>query len=168
MIAAARRLLPYIIVFALGFAAGYFSCRHFIEPVTIEKPPAIKTEYKTRTETKIVYVPKADKEDADIDVSIGKPELKVVVNGQEAVIQKSDDEKSMFNKNKLELTQTSAAKLDITVPTIDRTKHWGVGAGLSNNGIAYTLTFPVNKKLHTDGWAYHDSDTTAAGIMIRF
>lgn len=163
-----KKYLFYIVCVVVGLLAGYFLGQHFAEPVTIEKPPIIKTEYQTETKTQVVYVPKEPGEKTDIDASIGKQDLKVSVNGREAVIQKFDSEDYVLQQGKLELTQTSTAKLDINVPTIDKTRHLGIGAGFGNHGIAYAATFPVNKKLHTDGWAYHDKDTTAGGIIIRF
>lgn len=163
-----KKYLFYIICAVVGLVAGYLIGQHFIKPVTIEKPPVIKTEYQTETKTQVVYVPKEPGEKTDLEANIGKQELNVKVNGKDAVIQKADDEQYIFDKNKIVLDQTSKATIDINVPTIDKTKHLGIGAGFGNHGIAYTLTIPVNKKLNTDGWAYHDSDTTAAGIMIRF
>ena len=163
-----KKYLFYIVCLVVGLIAGYLVGQHFAEPVTTEKPPVIKTEYQTETKTQVVYVPKEPGEKTDIDASIGKQELEVKVNGQKAVILKSDDEQYVFDKKKLELTQTSKASLDINIPTIDKTRHLGAGVGFGNHGIAYTLTVPINKKMNTDGWAYHDKDTTAGGIMIRF
>ena len=165
-------ILKKVLIIVLVAAIGIFAFRVFGQkekPAEIEKPPVVKTEYQTKTETQFVYVPKEQNEKTDIDANIGKQELDVKVNGQKAVIQKSDDERFVFDKNKLELTQTSKASLDITVPTVDKTKRWGIGAGFGNQGIGYAITFPVSKKNNNlDGWAYHDKDTTSAGIMIRF
>lgn len=138
-----KKNLFYIACFVVGLIAGYFVSQHFAEPVTIEKPPVIKTEYQTETKTQLVYVPKEPGEKTDIDTSLGKQDLEVKVNGQKAVIQKSDDEKFVFDKNKLELTQTSKASLDINIPTIDNTKRnaVGLGAGVHEDKLYGTASY---------------------------
>lgn len=160
-----KKYLFYIVCLVVGLIAGYFVGQHFADPVTIEKPPIIKTEYQTKTETKILYVPKEAGEKTDLDVSVAKQELNVKVNGQDAVIKKEDDERYIFDKNKVVFDQTSKATIDIKVPTIDKTKRFGIGAGFGNNGVGYMIKFPAGK---FDGWGYKDKDTTAAGIMIGF
>lgn len=165
-------IIKKVFIVILIIAVGIFAFRFFTQkekPAEPEKPAVIKTEYQSESKTQVAYVPKEQNERTDINANIGKQELEVKVNGQKAVIQKADDEKFVFDKNKLELTQTSKASLDINVPMIDKTKRWGIGAGFGNQGIGYVITFPVSKKNNNlDGWAYHDKDTTSAGIMIRF
>lgn len=164
-----KKYLPFIICLIVGLAAGFFIGQHFADPVTntvmVEKPPIVKTEYQTKTETKIVYLPKADGEKTDLEANIGKQELNIKVNGQDAVIKKEDDERYIFDKNKVVFDQTSKATIDIKVPTIDKTKRFGIGAGFGNNGVGYMIKFPAGK---FDGWGYKDKDTTAAGLMIGF
>ena len=41
--------------------------------------------------------------------------------------------------------------VDITVPTIDKAKYYGVGSGWSNHGLAGMGTYPVIKKASLDG-----------------
>lgn len=108
-------------------------------------------------------------EDTDIEVSVAKPELNVKVNDKEVKIHKADNEKYIFDKNKLTMEQGSKVDFSIHVDPIDNTKHWGVGIGATGNGEpAALVTIPINKKKDIDGWIYKDVDKTSAGVMIRF
>lgn len=147
----------------LFLVIGYFIYPK-INKNTEDKP--ITETIKTETKTEVVYVPKVANEKTDIEANIGKQQLYVKVNGKEQVIQKEDDEKYVMDKNKIQLNQTSKTTLDINIPTVDKTKHFGVGVGLSNNGIAYNVKFPIKKNVA--GWAYHDNKTNAAGMMFEF
>lgn len=146
-------------------------------------------ETKTETKTEIVYVPKEtikyytiDKntgetienmytEKTDIEANIGKPSVNVKLNDKDIEINKADDEKYVFEKNKLKLTQSSKVDFDIHVDPIeiDKTKHWGIGGGYnSKNGATVIAEFPINKKGNIDGWVTKDSETVAAGIIVKF
>jgi hypothetical protein len=163
-----KKYLPYLLAFLLGFVAGYFFCQKTTAPVTIEKPPIVKTEYQTQTKTEVVYVPKGEDEKTDIEVNANKPDLNIKVNGKEAVFNKEYNENYLFERNKLVLDQQSKASINIEVPTIDKTKHYGAGPGLSNHGLAGMITYPVIKKANLDGWVYGDRETAATGIILRF
>lgn len=130
----------------------------------------VVTEYQTETKTEIAYVPKVvykdGKEKTDIDMQIGKQTLNVKVNGKEMTVDKADNESFVFDKNKLTLDQTSQANINIEVPTIDKTKRWEIGVGLSNNGVAGMIGFPVKENI--GGWVAGDKDTAMGGVMIRF
>ena len=130
----------------------------------------IVTEYQTETKTEIAYVPKVvykdGKENTDIDMQIGKQTLNVKVNGKKMTVDKADNENFVFEQNKLTLDQTSQANINIKVPTIDKTKRWEVGVGLSNNGVAGMVGFPVKENI--GGWIAGDKDTAMGGVMIRF
>lgn len=143
----------------------------------------IVTEYQTETKTEIAYVPKetiieryidADgnevtretTEKTDIDMQLGKQDINIKVNGKEVIVDKADNENFVFDKNKLTLDQTSQANINIEVPTIDKTKRWEIGVGLSNNGVAGMIGFPVKENI--GGWVAGDKDTAMGGVMIRF
>lgn len=156
-----------LIVVAIGFfITGWTACNWWHECPVPEKE--IVTEYQTKTE--IAYVPKVvykdGKEKTDIDMQIGKQTLNVKVNGKEMTVDKADNERFVFEQNKLTLDQTSQANINIEVPTIDKTKRWEVGVGLSNNGVAGMIGFPVKDNM--GGWVAGDKDTTMGGVMIRF
>lgn len=161
-----KKYFPYILVFILGFIAGYFFCQKTTEPETIDAPSIVKTEYKTQTKTEVVYVPKDNGEKTDVEVNANKPDLNIKVNGKEAVFNKEYNENYLFERNKLVVDQQSKSSINIEVPTIDKTKRFGVGVGFGNNGVSYNIKIPVSKKL--DGWGYKDSNTTALGVMIGF
>lgn len=161
-----KKYLPYLLAFLIGFIAGYFFCQKTTEPETIDAPPIVKTEYKTQTKTEVVYVPKDNEEKTDVEVNLSKQDLNIKVNGKDAVFSRSDNEDYIFERNKLVFDQQSKASINIDVPTIDKTRRYGIGVGFGNNGIAYNVKFPIKRNM--GGWAFHDNDTTAAGIMIEF
>lgn len=127
-------------------------------------------DHKTETKTQIEYVPKivyvdGTVEKTDVDMNIGKQELAVKVNGKEFEIVKSDDEKYVFDKNKLQLTQTSLAELNIKVPTIDKTKRWEIGIGGSKDGAVGLIGFPINGNV--GGWVAGRKDNVMIGVSIK-
>lgn len=159
-----REVLILLISATLFLFIGYFAYPKINKNTEIVNKP-ITENIKTETKTEVVYVPKVN-EKTDVEANIGKQELYVKVNGKEQVIQKADDEKYVFDKNKIQLDQTSKTTLDINIPTVDKTRRYGIGVGFGNNGIAYNVKFPIKRNM--GGWAFHDNDTTAAGIMIEF
>lgn len=160
-----KKYLPYMVFLIIGLVLGFWIGGKMADPIIqyVEKPVQVQAE--TKTETQIVYVEKDPGEKTDLEANVGKQELNVRVNGNDIVIPKKEEERFMFDKNKIVLDQTSKATLDINIPTIDKTKRWGIGAGFGNNGVGYMIKFPAGK---LDGWGYKDRDTTAAGIMIGF
>ena len=113
---------------------------------------------------KYIY-PDGNAEKTDVDLNIGKQELAVKVNGKDFAIQKSDDEKYVFDKNKLQLTQTSRADLNITVPVIDKTKRWEIGIGVSKSGAVGMVGFPLKNNI--GGWIAGNNGNIMAGISIK-
>lgn len=154
----------YAMVAILLFMAGYYAHSYTHTCPTIE--PQVITKYQDRVKTEIVYVPKEQGEKTDIDVKLNKPELYVKVNGKDFTVKKAEDEEYIFDKNKLSLTQTSRSDLHITVPTIDKTKRWGIGLGASKDGAVGILRFPV--KGNVGGWVAGNEDYAMGGLEIRF
>lgn len=159
-------LLLCVATFFLGWSA-----RAWLHTCPVAEPE-IKTEvkYKTDTKTEIVYVPKyiyqdGSTEKTDVDVNIGKQELAVKVNGKYFEIQKAEDEKYIFDKYKLQLNQTSRADLNITVPVIDKTKHWEIGIGASKDGVVGMIGFPVKNNI--GGWIAGRRGNVMAGVMVK-
>lgn len=163
----------------LLFAAGYFfrSWTHTCPDPAAHTCP-VKIEYRDRVQTEIAYVPKETivyknaagepitaQEPTDIDVNIAKPELALKVNGKDFTIAKADDEKYIFDKNKLQLTQTSRAELQLTVPTIDKTKRWEIGVGGSNDGVVGLVGFPIRGNI--GGWIAGKPGNVMAGVTIK-
>lgn len=161
LIFAAGALFIVLASFALGFYRGRVTA-----PVKVVEKPAEHVVTETVTKTDIQYVPKPTPAAADIAVTIPKQELTVSVNGKEHTIQKSDNEKYVFDKNQLHLEQYSKSSVDIKVPVVDKTRHWSIGIGASRNGTAGMLRFPISG--HVGGWVYGDKRTVAGGVSVNF
>lgn len=144
-----------LVLVLVAFFAGRFS-------VPLPEAQEMNTEQKTVTE--IRYVEKDSPADADIQVEIPKQELTVSVNGKKQTIRKADDEKFIFDKNKLTYTQRSNAEIKLTIP--DNTRKWSAGIGLSKNGAAGMVKFPI--KSHLGGWIAGDQKNVMAGIAVNF
>ena len=164
-----KNILIAAVSFALGIAVGVLIAPQAVVPEVEKTQPAI-VESKTKTE--IAYVPKTvvkgEKENTDLQADIGKTDFVVRVNGQEQTFTKAEDERYVFDENKLTLDQTSKVTLDVAVPTRDETKRWAVGVGYGDDGMAYTVDFPVGKSDTVGGWVYRDNDSTAVGVKIKF
>lgn len=162
-------------IFSLAFCAAAFAFgwhMHGWMHTCLVADPEIKTEikYLNDTKTEVVYVPKyiypdGSIEKTDVDVNVGKQELAVKVNGKDFAIQKSDDEKYVFDKNKLQLTQTSRADLNITVPVIDKTKRWEIGIGASKDGVVGMVGFPI--KNNVGGWIAGRQGDVMVGVVVK-
>lgn len=168
-----------IIVAVICVVIGY--CIHWALhtcPEPEKSEPTVGTETTTETKTEIVYVPKetiiyknADgqtvekTEDTDVEINIAKPDLKVKVNGQPFTIEKTDEEKYLFEKNKLQFNQSSSAAMEITVPTIDNTHRWEIGVGISDDGPVGLVGFPIKK--HMGGWIAGGSGHVMAGVSLK-
>ena len=195
------KAIMYILFIVLIFIAGVFVERHIfngnapdIKSLThdgIKKENSVLNIHgdgQTQRETQFVYVPKetvthyvtdssgrqqliTEREKTDFQASIGKPDFNVKVNDKEMKFTKSSDEKYMFEKNKLVMTQTDKVDFNVHVDPIieDHTKYMGVGIGVTSKGQpAYIVNIPVDKKHNVDAWGYKDPDKYAAGIEIRF
>lgn len=159
-----------ILLFVAAFIFGWYA--HSWLHVCLVAEPEIKTEvkYKTDTKTEIVYVPKyiyqdGSTEKTDVDINVGKQELAVKVNGKDFEVKKADDEKYVFDKYKLQLNQTSRSDLNITVPVIDKTKHWEIGIGTSKDGAVGMIGFPV--KGNIGGWIAGRQDNVMVGVVVK-
>lgn len=159
-------ILLCLLCFLCGCLAGdYYAVR---ETITVEKEKPVYVKGETVTKTEIVYVPKEKGERADMVADIGKQDFTVRVNGQEQTFVKAEDERFVFDKNKIAVEQTSRIAFDVAVPTVDKTKRWAVGCGLTDDKkAAYTLDFPVGENERIGGWVYH-GDETAVGVKIKF
>ena len=157
--------------FGLGFLIGILAMTQDVVK-EVEKPQSSTISSVAETKTEIAYVPKkvvnGKTEKTDLQADIGKTDFTIKVNGQEQTFEKSDEEKYVFDKNKLTLDQTSKVTLDVTVPTVDNTKRWAVGVGYGNDGMAYTVDFPIGKSDTVGGWLYKDNDSHAVGVKIKF
>lgn len=161
------------VVFGIGCAVGSMcATQDVVNDAEKPQPNTISSVVESKTKTDIAYVPKTvvkgEKEKTDLQADIGKTDFIVKVNGEEQTFTKEDDERFIFDKNKLTLDQTSKVTLDVTVPTVDKTKRWAVGVGYGENGMAYAVDFPVGKSDTFGGWVYRDDDSTAVGVKMKF
>ena len=174
------------IFFSLGILVGK---KYFSEHETVIEEKPIYIEGETITKTQIAYVPKevivekyidsatgkeVDKEfieKTDIQANIGKQEIIMNLNGKEIEFENTEDEKFVFDKNKITLEQSNVIKIDAVIqPTVvDKTKRWGIGIGkASRSGAALTVDFPIGQSNTFGGWIYKDDDNEAIGIKIKF
>lgn len=158
----------------LCFVGGCLAGEHYAarETITVTKEKPVYVQGETVTKTEIAYVPKTvvngKKEKIDMQADIGKTDFVVRVNGQEQTFTKAEDERYVFDKNKLTLDQTSKVTMDINVPTRDKTKRWAIGVGYGDDGMAYTVDFPIGKSDAVGGWVYKDDDSHAVGVKMKF
>ncbi len=139
---------------------------------TIEKP-IVTEKVVTQTDTQIQYVPKevvvyrdpetgqVSEKPLDAKMIFNKPEFIFTVNGQPGKFTKADDERFVFDKNMMQLTQTSTIRVEAEIPTIDKTKNGALGVGWGSHGLAGKLDIK-------QGWIYWDKDTKAGGVQYRF
>ena len=162
-------------IYLLLFAAGY-SLRGWLHTCPAPAPEIVtKVEYQDRVQTEIAYVPKEtiiykdgnkEQEKTDIDMTINKPELNIKVNGQDFTFTKAKDERYIFDKSKLQFSQSSNAALNISVPTIDKTKRWEIGVGISKDGPVGLVGFPIHGN-YIGGWVAGGSGNIMAGVNIK-
>ena len=160
-------------VFGIGCAVGSMcATQDVVNDAEKPQPNTISSAVESKTKTEIAYVPKTvvngKKEKTDLQADIGKTDFVVRVNGQEQTFTKTDDEQYMFEENKVMLDQTSKVTLDVNVPARDDTKRWAVGVGYGEDGMAYTVDFPIGKSDAVGGWVYRDDNSTAVGVKMKF
>ena len=163
----------------LAFAGG-FALRGVLYTCPVADTKVVtQVEYRDKVKTEIAYVPKetviytaadgstkSEPEKTDIDVKLNKPVLNVKVNDKAFVVAKAENEQYLFEKNKLTLTQTSSTDLNIKIPVVDKTRRWGIGAGVSKDGAVGIISFPL--KGNAGGWVAGRADNVMGGVMVRF
>ncbi len=162
-----RRYLAAVLLILAAFGLGFYRGRVTAPEKIVERDvPIEKVVTQYRTVTDIKYVPKTSSADSDVDIKVPKQELTISVNGQQQTIEKTDSEKYIFDRNKLQLEQTSKATLDIKIPTVDKTRRWSIGIGASKHGAAYMLRTPL--KGNVGAWAAGDKKSVMGGLSFEF
>lgn len=162
-----RRYITVVLLILAAFGIGFYRGRVTAPVQTVEKEvPVEKVVTQYRTVTDIKYVPKTSSADSDVDIKIPKQELTVSVNGKSQTIQKTEDEKYVLDRNKLQLEQSSKATLDIKIPTVDKTRRWSIGIGAGRHGAAYMLRTPL--KGNVGAWAAGDKKSVMCGLSFEF
>ena len=101
------------------------------------------------TQKEIVYVQKQSKDDADIELSTGKPRITVAVNGgKKYSFDLLQSENNKFEQGKLVLTSTSAMALDVTTDEYKKSK-WQLTTAMNADkqvlgGLSYSLGHNVS------------------------
>lgn len=163
----------------LAFAGG-FVLRGVLHTCPVADTKVVtQVEYRDKVKTEIAYVPKetviyksadgstkSEPEKTDVEVKLNMPVLNVKVNDKAFVVAKAENEQYLFDKNKLTLTQTSSTDLNIKIPVVDKTRRWGIGAGISNDGAVGVINFPL--KGNAGGWVAGRADNVMGGVMVRF
>ena len=152
-----------LICIVIALFCGYFVGR-FTAPGC--QDTVIQGTVNVAAHTAVSYTPKSPGEKTDLDVRIGKPDIKVMVNGKEATFKKADNERYALEKNKIALDQQSKVEFDIKTDQIDNTKDWAIGGGYGNHGFAGMIATPLLRPFGT--WGYGDKETIAGGINIKF
>lgn len=161
----------------LAFAGG-FALRGVLHTCPVAGTKVVtRVEYRDKVKTEIAYVPKetviykaddgstkSEPEKTDIEVKLNKPVLNVKVNDKAFVVAKAENEQYLFDKNKL--TLTSSTDLNIKIPVVDKTRRWGIGAGISKDGAVGIISFPL--KGNAGGWVAGRADNVIGGVMVRF
>lgn len=168
-----------IIAAVLAFAGGFVLRGVLHTCPVVDTKVVTQVEYRDKVKTEIAYVPKetviyksadgstkSEPEKTDIDVKLNKPVLNVKVNDKDFVVAKAENEQYLFDKNKLTLTQTSSTDLNIKIPVVDKTRRWGIGAGVSKDGAVGVINFPL--KGNAGGWVAGRADNVMGGVMVRF
>ena len=164
---------------ALAFAGGFVLRGVLHTCPAADTKVVTQVEYRDKVKTEIAYVPKetviykaddgstkSEPEKTDIDVKLNKPVLNIKVNDKALTITKAENEQYLFDKNKLTLTQTSSTDLNIKIPAVDKTRRWGIGAGVSKDGAVGVISFPI--KGSVGGWVAGRADNVMGGVMVRF
>lgn len=144
------------------------------------KPPVIKEVVRTQTQTEVAYVPKETviyrdtktgreltaTELDSMNLNVRPSDFYFTVNGKPQKFSKTDDERWVFDKNKLAINQSSTASIDIKVPTVDRTKRTGIGIYGSTESAGVFVT--SGSMLLMGGYKYNGGVSVGAGIQARF
>jgi len=91
------KFLPFILVFCVGFYAGYRFAPEKVVTKTETKTEYVQVEGKTKTEVR--YVQKENKSDADVEIKNTDPTVKI--NDKTYTFDKLPDEKYKFENGKL-------------------------------------------------------------------
>lgn len=104
------------------------------------KPPIVKEVVRTQTQTEVAYVPKETviyrdtktgreltaTEIESMSLNVRPSDFYFTVNGKPQKFSKTDEERWVFDKNKLAINQTSTAAIEIRTPIEDRTRRTSI------------------------------------------
>lgn len=154
-----------IIFFILGYKSYSLLHKHVNNLSDNNASTIVTGNITTNIKNVVKYVPKPINENTDIKIKSLKPDLVIEVNDKKTTFNVTDSENYIFDKNRLELEQSSKVNFSVTVQPVDLTKHWGIGVGYMN-GLTGILTCPINNTFDFIGTV--NDKHVGAGALIRF
>ena len=142
-----KQFLIGILIFALGCFCGYK-----LSPVKEKVVTKVETKYveiEGKTKTRIQYIQKENKNDADVEVKNIDPKVKV--NDKTFTFEKLPEEKVKFEKGKVQIEQGYEIKIDAK-SLIPKQPKWGVDFGYSNHGFVTGLRYNFNRNISVSGF----------------
>ena len=168
-----KRILTYLLIFALGFGSGYYF-HGDNKPVETPKVDTTTMSTDTVTSTTVEYVPKESAEDVDVSANT-KSHVLVNVNSTEYEIPTDKvTESHKFENGKLVIESEETHKIDLTdvVDDLGREKYSRVGT--ADFGILYADSelyggVRYNAKAWDAGlYRSVDEDKWAVGFHYKF
>lgn len=138
------KILPFVLVFAVGCFAGYKLAPEKVVTKTETKVETKYVEVGGKHTTEVQYVYKDSPKDADVSIKTETP--KVEVNGKKYEFEKLPDEKYKFENGKLKVEQGYTFKIDASALKEKQPK-WGVDVGYSNHGYVVGARHNFNKNV---------------------
>ena len=157
--------LIFIVLITISFILGYKSYTIINKPVNNGNNTIVTGNITTNTTTTIGYVPKPKNDNTDIKMNIPKTDLIINVNGKRVTFDAESSENYLFEKNRLELDQSSKVNFSVTVKPTDLTKRWGIGVGYIDR-LTGIITGPIVGPFDFIGVI--NDKTIGAGAIIRF
>lgn len=155
-----------VAIFIAGAVAGAWGMHTWTEDIRTQlqveknKPPQVKETVKTETKTQLQYVPGetvyipvpgqpnappvATKLDGKFEIA--KPDFVFTVNGKPGKFTKADDEKYVFDKNMIALTQTSIVRIEAEIPTVDLTRRNAIGPYITTESYGLLASRETNSQ----------------------
>lgn len=168
-----KRILAYVLVFALGFGSGYLF-HGDAKPTEAPKSNQTTMRTDTVTSTTVEYVPKESTEDVDVSANT-KSHVLVNVNSTEYEIPTDKvTESHKFENGKLVIESEETHKIDLTEVTNELAKAKYDRTGTADFGVIYADSdlyggVRYNAKAWDAGlYRSVDEDKWAVGFHYKF
>jgi len=154
-------LFVILFIFGAGYIFGYSKGKKHVNNNVV----SVSGSAQNTTTTTIAYVQKKPDSIHDMSLNIKKTDFSININGHNTTFNKTEDESYMFEKNKIQLDQSSKVMFEVQVKPIDLTKHFGIGLGYSD-GLELMFTGPVMNMFDT--YLHISEKSLGAGVILRF
>lgn len=105
----------------------------------------------TMAATSVEYIPKADKQDADVEIREKKPKVTVKVNGGEKYrFDLLENEKSKFDNGKLVLEKKSSLDLNLVTDEHKQSRWRIITAANSNKEALFGVSYSLGRSVSAD------------------